>query len=75
MARTPRFYRYEITHVFGCMKGRLGVGSTRVHTWHGKSHTWRVFDMNAVKAKGGYSGKLLGSVTEPDVLLKLKGRT
>lgn len=38
-----------------------------------KSHTWRVFDMNVVEAGGGYSGKLPGKVTEPDVLLKLKG--
>ena len=71
----PKFYRYEITRVFGCMKGRLGIGGTLVHTRHGKSYTWRVFDINAVKAKGGFSGKLLGSVTEPDVLLKLTGST
>jgi hypothetical protein len=31
--------------------------------------SYRVFDMNVVEATGGYSGKLLGEVTEPDVLL------
>lgn len=76
MPKRTRYFRYEVTHVFGCMEGRrLEVGSTFVHTWHGKSHTWRVFDLNAVKAKGGYSGKLLGRVKEPDVLLKLTART
>lgn len=75
MPKQTRYFRYEVTHVFGSMEGRLEVGSTLIHTWHGKSHTWRVFDLNAVKAKGGYSGKLLGEVTEPAVLLKLKAPT
>ena len=69
-----RFHRYKVTHVFGCMKGRSGTGST-LTPGTVRSHTWRVFDMNAVKAKGGFSGKLLGRVTESNALLKLTGRT
>lgn len=32
MPKQTRYFRYEVTHVFGCMEGRLEVGSTFIHT-------------------------------------------
>lgn len=32
MPKQTRYFRYEVTHVFGCMEDRLEVGSTFIHT-------------------------------------------
>ncbi len=67
MPKDKRFYRYKVTHVWGCMKGRLKVGATLIYRWNDKSHTWLIPDGGGGKVTGSFSGELIGRVTEPDV--------
>ena len=71
MPKEKRFYRYKVTHVWGCMEGRLEVGATLIDRWNDKSHTWQIFDGGVGEVTGSFSGELVGRVTEPDVLAQL----
>lgn len=71
MSKEKHYYRYKVTHVTGCIEGRLEVGATLVDIWYGKSHTWQIFDMNVAEVTGTHNGDLIRRVTEPDVLAQL----
>ncbi len=60
MAKSRRAWRYEVTDVTGSMVGNLKVGETIIDYWHGKSHTYTIFNRSLMEETGSFSVRLLG---------------
>ncbi len=70
-ARQPRIFRYEVTEVWGSV-GQLEVGSVIVDRWKA-NREWTVYNMKRLGdgPTGWWKAKLLGEVTEPEVLAQI----
>lgn len=65
-SKPRRYFRYRVTDVGGSMEGRIAEGDLTFDYWHGKSHTYNIYDLRKVEATGWYSVKSEGECTDED---------
>jgi hypothetical protein len=62
VGKDPR-WRYEVTKVWGSMRGRLNPGDVIVETeWKGREGWWEIRDLTTLEPTGGWRGQYIGEV-------------
>lgn len=74
MSKRRRYFQYRVTEVGGSMKGRLAKGDLTLDYWHGKSHTYSIYDLPTAEETGWYSVRSEGECTE-DQYARLENRS
>ena len=67
-----RYWRYEVEEVFEGCPAKVKVGEILIDRWHGKSHSYQFENQGVISP--GFFARLVGEVTEPDVLAQLGGK-
>ncbi len=63
MTGKRRYFQYRVTDVEGSMVGRVAVGDLTLDYWHGKRHTYTIYDLAKHRETGSFSVALEGECT------------
>lgn len=63
--RGRRYFRYRVVDVGGSMVGRVDVGDLTYDYWHGRGHTYSIYNLGSGEETGWYRVKSEGECT-PD---------